>query len=73
MIIQFPLERRNKMTAQEFLDKWSINEKLLVDFNIGNVLKVLDFLYLGYTKEQVIALVSEYYDHADEIYNSYHI
>ena len=51
------------MDYQQFLRKWGLtDEDDMVDW--------LDSLYLEFTKEQVIGIVSDYYDNADDIYNS---
>ena len=59
-------EQKKQMTLDEFIDKWALSDKLVDDFRI---IDVFDILYLEYTKEQVLEMVAEYYDHADEIYN----
>lgn len=36
---------------------------------IAEMFEFLDNLYLNYTKEQLVAAIENYYDHADDIYN----
>lgn len=60
------MEDKKQMTLDAFIEKWAIKDKLIDDFRL---MDVLDILYLEYTKEQVLEMVAEYYDHADEIYN----
>lgn len=50
-----------------FADKWFKGEtsKQIIDY-----LGVLDNFYLKYTREQVIELVNDFYDNADDIFNS---
>lgn len=56
------------MNKKEFVEKYFVGE-VWDDFTIPFVLASLDSLYLNFTKEQVIKLVSEFYDNADNIYN----
>ena len=60
------------MTFNEFFNNYDIKFHVYTDGRPGrmNYSKVLDDMYLRYTKEQALAMVAEYYDHADEIFNS---
>lgn len=60
------MEDKKQMTLDAFIEKWAIKDTLIDDLKL---MDVLDILYLEYTKEQVLEMVAEYYDHADEIYN----
>lgn len=57
------------MTAKEFTLKYNINWH---DILSDEFFKLLDILYLDFTKEQSMTMLSDFYDHADEIYNSLH-
>lgn len=60
------------MTYSEFFNKYGVECYIDTDGKPGRMLymRVLDDMYLCYTKEQALAMVAEYYDHADEIFNS---
>ncbi len=55
------------MTSKEFLDKFHIHFDNVEDEIM--FLTILDDLYLQFTKEQVIEIVTTYYDNADDIFN----
>lgn len=55
------------MTSKEFLDKFHIHFDKVEDEIM--FLTILDDLYLQFTKEQVIEIVTTYYDNADDIFN----
>ena len=58
------------MTQDEFKNQYGL--KFRDDIEETSFFNILDDLYLCYTKEQVIAIVEMFYDHADEIYNDRH-
>ena len=60
------------MTFSEFFNKYDIKFHIGSDGQPGrlNYLKILDDMYLRLTKEQALAMVADYYDHANEIFNS---
>lgn len=60
------------MTFSEFFNKYNIKFHIGSDGQPGRLdyRKVLDDMYLTMTKEQAMQMVSDYYDHADEIFNS---
>ena len=49
------------MDKKYFQMKWGISDELI---------SLLDELYLRYTRQQAIGIVGDYYDNADEIYNT---
>lgn len=55
------------MTKKEFFDKHHIQFETLIE-EIA-FLDALDALYLGFTTEQVRAIVDDYLSNADDIYN----
>ncbi len=55
------------MTKKEFFDKHHIQFETLIE-EIA-FLDALDALYLGFTVEQVHAIVDDYLNNADDIYN----
>ena len=56
------------MDYKEFLDKHGLND-MSVDM-FPSFLMVLDYLYTSRTRDQAINVVADYYDNADDIYNS---
>lgn len=60
------------MTFSEFFNKYNVKFHIGSDGQPGRLdyRKVLDDMYLTMTKEQAMQMVSEYYDNADEIFNS---
>ena len=60
------------MTFSEFFNKYDIKFHIGSDGQPGRLdyHKVLDNMYLRLTKEQALAMVEDYYNHADEIFNS---
>ena len=60
------------MTFSEFFNKYNVKFHIGSDGQPGRLdyRKVLDHMYLTMTKEQAMQMVSEYYDNADEIFNS---
>lgn len=60
------------MTFSEFFNKYNVKFHIGSDGQPGRLdyRKVLDNMYLTMTKEQAMQMVSEYYDNADEIFNS---
>ena len=56
------------MNWREFVDKHDLRR---VDpLNLAGFISVMDYLYTSKTKEQTIALMVDFYDHADDIFNS---
>ena len=56
------------MNWKEFLDKHDLRR---VDpRELAGFISVMDYLYTSKTKEQTIALMVDFYDHADDIFNS---
>lgn len=55
------------MNFEEFCAKYNLDAELLDDLRL---IDVLDELYLNYTEEQLVRLVMDYYENADEIQNS---
>ena len=55
------------MTKKEFYEKHGLHFKDVMDEML--FLGGLDKLYLEFTKEQAIAIVNDYLDNADDIYN----
>ena len=55
------------MNFEEFCEKYNLNAELLDDLSL---IDVLDELYLNYTEEQLVRMVMDYYENADEIQNS---
>lgn len=59
------------MTYSEFYNKYGINFAMdshrpgRISYN-----KVLDDMYCSLTREQAVQMVKDYYDHADEIFNT---
>ena len=49
------------MDKNYFQMKWGISSELIA---------LLDELYLRYTRQQAVGIVTDYYDNADEIYNT---
>lgn len=49
------------MDKKYFQMKWGISDELI---------SLLDDLYLRYTRQQAVRIVGDYYDSADEIYNT---
>ena len=60
------------MTFSEFFNKYDIKFHMDSEKQPGRATysRVLDNMYLRMTKEQALQMVAEYYDHADEIFNS---
>lgn len=59
------------MTIDQFLNKYQLdNCKYLTPDQIASFCTVLDYFYCTSTKGQIIQLVTEFYDNADDIYNS---
>ena len=59
------------MTIDQFLNKYQLNNcKLLTLEQIVSFCTVLDYFYCTSTKKQIIQLVTDFYDNADDIYNS---
>lgn len=57
------------MTKKEFFQKYKIHfEDTISEMSF---LMSLDNLYVQFPKEQVLQIVSDFYDSADEIFNSY--
>ena len=56
------------MNWREFLDKHDLGK---VDSReLAGFMSVMDYLYTSKTKEQTITLMVDFYDHADDIFNS---
>lgn len=56
------------MNKKEFIEKFHLDNWDIV--SSGVLIASLDRLYLEFTKEQVIEIVSAFYDNADDIFNS---
>lgn len=56
------------MNKKEFIEKFHLENWDIV--TAGVLIASLDRLYLEFTKEQVIEIVSTFYDNADNIFNS---
>ena len=57
----------------DLLDSKIIKDKCKYDVDIVvllNFMVMLDYLYCSMTEEQLLELVSDYYENADDIYNS---
>lgn len=58
------------MTIDDFFNKWQlINDNVDIAV-VLNFILMLDYLYCSMTEEQLLELVSDYYENADDIYNS---
>ena len=55
------------MAKKDFYEKHGIHFKDTIEEYV--FLGAMDKLYLEFTKEQVLELVSDFYDHADDIFN----
>jgi len=55
------------MTQKEFEEKYGLKFKDAIDEVL--FFSVLDDLYLKFTKEQVIDMMTVFYDNADDIFN----
>ena len=55
------------MTQKEFEEKYGLKFKDTIEEVL--FFSVLDDLYLKFTKEQVIDMISVFYDNADDIFN----
>lgn len=56
------------MNWREFLDKHDLRR---VDpRDLAGFMSVMDYLYTSKTKEQTVTLMVDFYDHADDIFNS---
>ena len=56
------------MNWREFLNKHDLER---VDSReLAGFMSVMDYLYTSKTKEQTITLMADFYDHADDIFNS---
>lgn len=51
------------MTEKEFLNKYNLKDPIAA-------IAVLDDIYLRFTRDQALALMSDFYNNADKIYNS---
>ena len=56
------------MNWKEFVDKYDLRR--INPCELAGFLSVMDYLYTSKTKEQTIALMVDFYDHADDIFNS---
>lgn len=56
------------MNRKEFVDKYDLRR--VNPFNLAGFMSVMDYLYTSKTKEQTITLMVDFYDHADDIFNS---
>jgi len=56
------------MNKKEFIEKFHLDNWDIV--SSGVLIASLDRLYLEFTKEQVLEMVSAFYDSADDIFNS---
>lgn len=61
------------MNFRDFLKKWDFDPAANEQVNamdVGGWLSAMDYLFCTKTKEQVLEMVGEFYDNADEIYNT---
>lgn len=56
------------MNWREFVDKYDLEK--VSPFELAGFISVMDYLYISKTKKQTIALMVDFYDHADDIFNS---
>ena len=56
------------MNWREFVDKHDLRR--IDPLNLAGFISVMDYLYTSKTKEQTIALMVDFYDNADDIFNS---
>ena len=56
------------MNWKEFLDKYDL--KKIDPRELAGFMSVMDYLYTSKTKEQTITLMVDFYDNADDIFNS---
>ena len=56
------------MNWREFVDKYDLEK--VGPFELAGFISVMDYLYISKTKKQTIALMVDFYDHADDIFNS---
>ena len=56
------------MNWREFVDKYDLER--VSPFELAGFISVMDYLYISKTKKQTIALMVDFYDHADDIFNS---
>ena len=56
------------MNWREFIDKYDLER--VSPFELAGFISVMDYLYISKTKKQTIALMFDFYDHADDIFNS---
>ena len=58
------------MTIDDFFNKWQLLNNDIDIVVLLNFMVMLDYLYCSMTEEQLLELVSDYYENADDIYNS---
>ena len=58
------------MTIEDFFNKWQLLNNDVDIVVLLNFMVMLDYLYCSMTEEQLLELVSDYYENADDIYNS---
>ena len=58
------------MTIDDFFNKWQLLNDNVDIIVLLNFIVMLDYLYCSMTEEQLLELVSDYYENADDIYNS---
>lgn len=58
------------MTIDDFFNKWQLLNDDVDIVVLLNFMVMLDYLYCSMTEEQLLELVSDYYENADDIYNS---
>lgn len=56
------------MDYKEFLNKHGLKGMPVEIF--PSLLSALDYLYTSHTRDQAIEIISDYYDNADDIFNS---
>lgn len=56
------------MNWREFVDKYDLER--VSPFELAGFISVMDYLYISKTKKQTIALMVDFYDHANDIFNS---
>ena len=56
------------MNWREFVYKYDLRR--INPCELAGFISVMDYLYTSKTKEQTITLMADFYDHADDIFNS---
>jgi hypothetical protein len=59
------------MDFMQFIEKYHLmKDGYCSIMDITSFMVIMQYLYLTNTKEQMLKIAADYYDHADEIYNS---